>query len=85
MVVISPEIEVVTVDAGRVMVVTTPGRVIVVTMSTVMIETCVTVVTWPGRVVVVTLLKISKLASPDSEKNKVKGGAYVPLTTRHYN
>jgi hypothetical protein len=41
MVVTSPEIEVVTVDAGRVMVVTTPGRVIVVTMSTVVIETSV--------------------------------------------
>jgi hypothetical protein len=41
MVVTSPEIEVVTVDAGRVMIVTTPGRVIVVTMSTVVIETSV--------------------------------------------
>ena len=39
----SPEIVVVTVDAGRVVVVTTPGRVLVITMSTVLIETSVVV------------------------------------------
>lgn len=43
------------------------------------------VVTWPGRVVVVTILKISKLASVDSEKNERLGGSNVPLTTRHCN